>query len=52
MINADIDNKQLHIPTGGVDKNNIDEFLAWDKIYAVGGSSFVKEALEEMEAKK
>ena len=40
------------IPTGGVDKNNIDEFLAWDKIYAVGGSSFVKEALEEMEAKK
>ena len=37
------------IPTGGVDKNNIDEFLAWDKIYAVGGSSFVKEALEEME---
>lgn len=40
------------IPTGGVDKNNIDEFLAWDKIYAVGGSSFVKEALEEMEARK
>ena len=37
------------IPTGGVDKNNIDEFLAWDKIYAVGGSSFVKEALEVME---
>lgn len=40
------------IPTGGVDKNNIDEFLAWDKIYAVGGSSFVKEALEDMETKK
>ena len=40
------------IPTGGVDRSNIDEFLAWDKIYAVGGSSFVKEALEEMEAKK
>lgn len=37
------------IPTGGVDKNNLEEFLAWDKIYAVGGSSFVKEALEEME---
>ncbi len=34
------------IPTGGVDKNNLEEFLAWDKIYAVGGSSFVKEALE------
>ena len=37
------------IPTGGVDKNNIDEVLAWDKIYAVGGSSFVSEALENME---
>lgn len=37
------------IPTGGVDKNNIDEYLAWDKIYAVGGSSFVKEALENLE---
>ena len=40
------------IPTGGVDKDNIDEFLAWEKIYAVGGSSFVKEALENMEMKK
>ena len=39
------------IPTGGVDKNNIDEYLAWDKIYAVGGSSFVKEALENLEEK-
>lgn len=38
------------IPTGGIDKNNIDEYLAWDKIYAVGGSSFVKEALEFAEA--
>ena len=37
------------IPTGGVDSSNIDEYLAWDKIYAVGGSSFVKEALENME---
>lgn len=35
------------IPTGGVDKNNIDEFLAWDKIYAVGGSFFVEEALKQ-----
>ena len=34
------------IPTGGVDGNNIDEYLAWEKIYAMGGSSFVKEALE------
>ena len=35
------------IPTGGVDGTNIDEYLAWDKIYAVGGSSFVKESLEK-----
>lgn len=33
------------IPTGGINKDNIDEYLAWDKIYAVGGSSFVEEAL-------
>ena len=37
------------IPTGGVDRSNIDEFLAWDKIEAVGGSFYVKEALEKME---
>ena len=37
-------------PTGGVDRNNIDEFLAWEKIYAVGGSFFVKESLDKMEA--
>ena len=34
------------IPTGGVNRDNIDEFFAWDKIYAVGGSFFVDEALE------
>ena len=39
------------IPTGGVDRSNIDEFLAWDKIAAIGGSFFVKEALEKMEEK-
>ena len=33
------------IPTGGVNRENIDEFLAWDKIEAVGGSFFVDEAL-------
>ncbi len=33
------------IPTGGVNRENIDEFFAWDKIYAVGGSFFVDEAL-------
>ena len=37
------------IPTGGVDRSNIDEFLAWEKIHAIGGSFFVKEALEKME---
>ena len=36
------------IPTGGVDSSNIDEFLAWDKIYAVGGSFMVKDALEKV----
>ena len=34
------------IPTGGVDASNLDEYLAWDKIFAVGGSSFVTEALD------
>ena len=36
------------IPTGGVDRSNIDEFLAFDKVYAIGGSFFVKEALTKM----
>lgn len=40
------------IPTGGVDRSNIDEFLAWDKIAAIGGSFFVKESLDKMEANK
>ncbi|MBQ8296068.1 MAG: bifunctional 4-hydroxy-2-oxoglutarate aldolase/2-dehydro-3-deoxy-phosphogluconate aldolase [Clostridia bacterium] len=35
------------IPTSGVDRSNIDEFLAFDKVAAVGGSFFVKEALEK-----
>jgi len=39
------------IPTGGVDRSNIDEFLAFDKVAAIGGSFFVKEALEAMENK-
>ena len=38
------------IPTGGVDRSNIDEFLAFDKVVAVGGSFFIKEALEKMES--
>ncbi len=40
------------IPTGGVDRSNIDEFLAFDKIAAIGGSFFVKEALDKMEEEK
>ena len=40
------------IPTGGVDRANIDEFLAFDKVAAIGGSFFVKEALDKMEADK
>ena len=39
------------IPTGGVDRSNIDEFLAFGKIAAIGGSFFVKESLEKMENK-
>ena len=35
----------------GVDRSNIDEFLAFDKIAAIGGSFFVKEALDKMEGK-
>lgn len=37
------------IPTGGVDRSNIDEFSAFEKTAAIGGSFFVKEALEKME---
>ncbi|MBQ2945630.1 MAG: bifunctional 4-hydroxy-2-oxoglutarate aldolase/2-dehydro-3-deoxy-phosphogluconate aldolase [Clostridia bacterium] len=39
------------IPTGGVDRSNIDEFLAFDKVAAIGGSFFVKESLDKMEEK-
>ena len=39
------------IPTGGVDRSNIDEFLAFDKVAAIGGSFFVKEALDMLEGK-
>ena len=30
------------IPTGGVDLDNLSEFLSFDKIYAVGGSFMMK----------
>ena len=36
------------IPTGGIDASNLDEYLAWDKIEAVGGSFYVKDALAKM----
>ncbi len=36
------------IPTGGVNKDNLDEFLAFDKVYAVGGSFFVDDALKKI----
>ena len=36
------------IPTGGVDRSNIAEFEAFDKVYAIGGSFFVKDALEKL----
>ena len=36
------------VPTGGVDRGNLDEFLAFEKVAAIGGSFFVKEALEQM----
>lgn len=35
------------IPTGGVNKENLEEFLSWEKVYAVGGSFFVEEALKD-----
>lgn len=35
------------IPTGGVNRENLDEILAFDKVAAVGGSFFVEEALNK-----
>ena len=35
------------IPTGGVNRENLEEFLAFDKVAAVGGSFFVEEALNK-----
>ena len=35
------------IPTGGVNKENLNEFLSWDKTYAVGGSFMVEEAMQK-----
>lgn len=40
------------IPTGGIDRTNMEEFLAFEKVAAVGGSFFVQEALERAEENK
>ncbi len=40
------------IPTGGVNADNLDEYLAWEKIAAVGGSFYVTDALKKMEEKE
>lgn len=39
------------IPTSGITLENADDFLAWEKIEAVGGSCFLEEALKK-EAEK
>ncbi len=36
------------IPTGGINADNLDEYLAWEKIAAVGGSFYVTDALAAM----
>lgn len=35
------------IPTGGINRKNVAEYLAWEKTYAVGGSFFTEEALKK-----
>ncbi len=35
------------IPTGGVNRDNLEEFLAFEKVAAVGGSFFVEDALKK-----
>ncbi len=39
------------IPTGGINADNLDEYLAWEKIAAVGGSFYVTDALAAAENK-
>lgn len=34
------------IPTGGIDRHNLNDYLAFDQVEAVGGSFFVKDALD------
>ena len=35
------------IPTGGINKENMEEYLAYDRVVAVGGRFFVEEALRK-----
>ena len=37
------------IPTGGINGENVAEYLAWEKTYAVGGSFFTDEAIKRGE---
>lgn len=39
------------IPTGGVDRNNVDQYLSMENVWAVGGSFLVEESLRKMEKK-
>ena len=39
------------LPTGGISDGNLAEYLAWDKIFAVGGSWMMKGTPEEIECK-
>ena len=39
------------LPTGGVSESNLAEFLAWEKIFAVGGSWMMKGTPEEIREK-
>lgn len=39
------------IPTGGVDAKNLAEYLAWEKIHAVGGSWMMKGTNDDIVAK-
>ena len=39
------------LPTGGISDKNLEEYLQWDKIFAVGGSWMMKGSEEDIEAK-
>ena len=39
------------LPTGGISDKNLAEYLAWDKIFAVGGSWMMKGTAEEVREK-